>query len=67
MRVFRGHLSICMCASLTFGFEGRMSDLIELVPGYCISVYFAKICVYLARIPLTSVCGWLFTKYVASS
>ena len=37
MRVFRGRLSICMCASFPYGFEGGMWDLMELVPDHCLS------------------------------
>ena len=51
MRVFRERLSICICASFPFGFEGRVWDLIVLVPRvphYCLSIYFISlICVYI--------------------
>ena len=30
-------LSICVCASFTFGFEGGAWDLTELVPTHCLS------------------------------
>ena len=30
-------LSICMCASFSFGFDGGMWDLIVLVPDHCLS------------------------------
>ena len=33
MRVLRGRLSVCECASFPLGFEGGMWDLIALVPG----------------------------------
>ena len=41
MRVLRGRLSVCECASFPFGFEGRMWDLVVLVPDHCLSFYFA--------------------------
>ena len=39
MRVFREHLSVCECASLCFGFEGGIWDLIVLVPDHCLASY----------------------------
>ena len=44
-RVYCKTLSICMCASFTFGFEGGMWDLIEqvLVPDHCLYFYFESI------------------------
>ena len=38
--VLRGRLSICVCASVPFGFEGEMFALIVLVPDYCLSFFF---------------------------
>ena len=35
VRVFREHLSICVCISFPYGFEDGMWDLIVLVPDYC--------------------------------
>ena len=35
---YRGILSICLCVSFPFGFEGEMLDLI--VPDRCPSFYF---------------------------
>ena len=32
VHVFRERLSACVCASFPFGFDGRMWDLIVLVP-----------------------------------
>ena len=40
MRVFREHLSICVCASFSFGFEDGVWDLVVLVPGQCLSFNF---------------------------
>ena len=40
MRVFRERLSNCVLASFSFAFEGRMWDLIVLVPDYCTSFYY---------------------------
>ena len=40
MLVCRGSLSICVGGSFPFGFEGRMWDLIVLVPEQCPSFYF---------------------------
>ena len=39
VRVFHDYLSICMCASFPFGFEGRMWDMISLFPYHCLSFY----------------------------
>ena len=33
--VFRERLSICACASVPFGFEDGILDLVVLVPDYC--------------------------------
>ena len=41
MRVFRVCLSICVCASVPFGFEGGMWDLIVFIPNRCFPIYFA--------------------------
>ena len=39
---FRDRVSVCMCASFPFGFEGRIWNLIGLVPDYCpFTLYFA--------------------------
>ena len=43
MLVFREHLSICVCVSFPFGFEGGMCDLIVLLPDHRLSFYFTKI------------------------
>ena len=40
MRAFRELLSICVCASFSFGFEGGVLDLIVSVPDLCLSFYF---------------------------
>ena len=37
VRVFREYLSICVCASFLFCFEGGMLDSIVLVPHHCLS------------------------------
>ena len=42
VRVFRERLSICVCASFPFGFEGWMWDLIVLVPDHCLSSYLGQ-------------------------
>ena len=31
-----------MCASFPFGFEGRIRDLIGLIPDHCLSFYLAS-------------------------
>ena len=41
VRVFRERLSMCLCASFSFGFEGGMGDLIVVIPDHCLSCYFA--------------------------
>ena len=33
-------LSICVCASFSFGFEGGMWDLIVFIFYHCLSIYF---------------------------
>ena len=38
--VFLEHLSVCVCASFPFSFEGGMWDLIVLIPDYCLSLTF---------------------------
>ena len=42
VRIFNELLSACVCVlrTLSFGFEGRMWDLIVLVPDHCKSFYF---------------------------
>ena len=45
MRVLRGRLSVCECASFPLGFEGGMWDLIALVPDHCRSLYFQLFCI----------------------
>ena len=40
VRVFLDRLSICVCTSFHFDFEGGMWDLIVLVPDHCLSFYF---------------------------
>ena len=47
MRVRRERLSVCVCVSFPFGFEGGMWDLIVLIPDRCVSVYFATILFHL--------------------
>ena len=37
---FREHISIFVCPSFPFGFEGGMWDLIVLTPDRCLSIYF---------------------------
>ena len=39
VRVFRGLLSVFLCASFPFGFKCRMWDSIVLIPGYCFFIY----------------------------
>ena len=34
-----------VCASFPFGFEGGLCDLIVLIPGYCLSIYFKQECI----------------------
>ena len=41
VRIFRGRLSLCMCASFPIDFEGAMLDLIVLVPDHCLSFQFS--------------------------
>ena len=42
VRVLCGRLSISVCSSFPFGFEGGMWDLIVLIPGHkCISINFS--------------------------
>ena len=36
VRVFPERLSVCVCASFSFCVEGEMTDLIVLVPDYCL-------------------------------
>ena len=40
--VFPGRLSICVCASFLFWFDGGILDLIELIPNHCLSIYFSN-------------------------
>ena len=40
--VFRKRLSIFVCLSFPFGFEGGMWDLIILIPDHCLSIYFIE-------------------------
>ena len=40
LRVLRGRLSVCECASFPFGFDDGMWGLIALVPDQCLSFYF---------------------------
>ena len=42
MRVFSEGLSVCLCASFPFGFEGGMWDLIVLIPDYFLVIYFTQ-------------------------
>ena len=39
--VFRERLSICVCPSFPFDFEGGMWDLIAVIPDHCLSIYFS--------------------------
>ena len=40
VRVFCERLSICVCPSFPFGFDGGMGDLIVLIPDHCLYIYF---------------------------
>ena len=40
VRVFRERLSVCLCASFPFGFEGGMWDLSLLIRGHCLFICF---------------------------
>ena len=40
MHFFRDHLSIYVCASFPFGFEGGTWDWIVLIPNCCVCFYF---------------------------
>ena len=40
-RVFRRLLSVYVLSYFSFGFEGRMLDLIVSVPDHCLSFYYA--------------------------
>ena len=42
VRAFRECLSVFVCVSFPFGFEGAMWDLIILVSEHCISFYFTS-------------------------
>ena len=33
----------CVCPSFPFGIEGRMSDVIVLIPDHCLSIYFTLV------------------------
>ena len=33
-------VKFCVCPSLPFGIEGRMWDVIVLIPDHCLSIYF---------------------------
>ena len=44
MHVFRDRLSISVDPSVPFGFEGRMWDLIVLIPDHCLSIYCGHCC-----------------------
>ena len=39
VRVLRECLSVCVCASFPFGFEGGIWDLIVLILDHCLSIY----------------------------
>ena len=39
---FRERLSVCVCSSFSFSFEGGMWDLIVVIPDHCLSIYFTK-------------------------
>ena len=45
MRVVLERLSIVVCPSFPFGFEGGVLDLIVLIPDHRLSLYFAKVVV----------------------
>ena len=36
-------LSICVCCSFPFGFEGGISDWIMFIPYHCLSIYFYNV------------------------
>ena len=44
MRVLRKRLSncvcVCVCPSFPFGIEGRLWDVIVIIPDHCLSIYF---------------------------
>ena len=42
MRVFRERLSICVCVSFPFRFEGGIWDSTVLIPNHCLSFYFSS-------------------------
>ena len=42
VRVFHRRVSICVCSSFPFGFEGRMWDLVVLIPD-CLSIYLLQV------------------------
>ena len=48
--VFRARLSICVCPSFPFGLEGRMWDLVVLIPDCCLSCSFKSVNNSLIRI-----------------
>ena len=43
VRVHREGLSICVCASFAFGFDGEMWDLIILVSDHCVCFFTLKL------------------------
>ena len=52
MRVFRAHILICVCASFPFGFEGRMWDVIVLIPDHCLfTLVSVRGCLYYRQKP----------------
>ena len=40
--IVRERLSICVCPSCPFGFEGGVWDLIVFNPDYCLSIYLSE-------------------------
>ena len=36
-------ISLCVCASFSFGFEEEMKDSIVLIPDRCLSFYLASV------------------------
>ena len=61
IRVFRERLSVCVCASFPFGFEGGMWELIVLVPGHYFPFYFA--CCTSGKMSFAQSCRSLVRKY----
>ena len=45
VRVFRERcvINLCVCLSISFGYDGWMWDLIELITDHCLSFYFSRL------------------------